>query len=232
MRETAEILADPSALRGLAEARESEQAGDVVRTEPKQRVRCSLSASGECRALRARTDPPGAARDRRGTSGGRGRRSRRIHHRPAPGGALPGRQATAGQASRHPHRAARYPVARPVPDRRIKACGGRTGHTASLECLPPTVGIKVRREPRCSRSPRPRRCSRRRGRSRGGLPPRATGRASCPSRQTTVAGPRGSRRPAWRPRAGAGRSCARLARRDQQDRDGGAAARRGLPAPP
>jgi predicted transcriptional regulator len=30
MRETAEILADPSALRGLAEARESEQAGDVV----------------------------------------------------------------------------------------------------------------------------------------------------------------------------------------------------------
>lgn len=29
-RETAEILADPSALRGLAEARESEQAGDVV----------------------------------------------------------------------------------------------------------------------------------------------------------------------------------------------------------
>ncbi len=30
MRETAEILADPSALRGLAEARESEQAGDVA----------------------------------------------------------------------------------------------------------------------------------------------------------------------------------------------------------
>ncbi len=30
MRETAEILADPGALRGLAEARESEQAGDVV----------------------------------------------------------------------------------------------------------------------------------------------------------------------------------------------------------
>ena len=30
MRETAEILADPSALRGLAEARESEQSGDVV----------------------------------------------------------------------------------------------------------------------------------------------------------------------------------------------------------
>ncbi len=30
MRETAEILADPAALRGLAEARESEQAGDVV----------------------------------------------------------------------------------------------------------------------------------------------------------------------------------------------------------
>ncbi len=30
MRETAEILADPEALRGLAEARESEQAGDVV----------------------------------------------------------------------------------------------------------------------------------------------------------------------------------------------------------
>lgn len=29
-RETAEILADPAALRGLAEARESEQAGDVV----------------------------------------------------------------------------------------------------------------------------------------------------------------------------------------------------------
>jgi hypothetical protein len=29
-RETAEILADPSALRGLAEARESEQSGDVV----------------------------------------------------------------------------------------------------------------------------------------------------------------------------------------------------------
>ena len=28
--ETAEILADPDALRGLAEARESEQAGDVV----------------------------------------------------------------------------------------------------------------------------------------------------------------------------------------------------------
>ena len=28
--ETAEILADPAALRGLAEARESEQAGDVV----------------------------------------------------------------------------------------------------------------------------------------------------------------------------------------------------------
>ena len=30
MRETAEILADPAALRGLAEARESEQVGDVV----------------------------------------------------------------------------------------------------------------------------------------------------------------------------------------------------------
>lgn len=30
MRETAEILADPVALRGLAEARESEQASDVV----------------------------------------------------------------------------------------------------------------------------------------------------------------------------------------------------------
>jgi len=30
MRETAEILADPAALRGLAEAREAEQAGAVV----------------------------------------------------------------------------------------------------------------------------------------------------------------------------------------------------------
>jgi predicted transcriptional regulator len=30
MRETAEILSDPAALRGLAEARESELAGDVV----------------------------------------------------------------------------------------------------------------------------------------------------------------------------------------------------------
>ncbi|HEY3810350.1 MAG TPA: hypothetical protein VGL49_02865 [Acidimicrobiales bacterium] len=30
MSETAEILADPEALRGLAEARESEQAGDVT----------------------------------------------------------------------------------------------------------------------------------------------------------------------------------------------------------
>ena len=30
MRETAEILADPAALRGLAEARESEQSGNVV----------------------------------------------------------------------------------------------------------------------------------------------------------------------------------------------------------
>ena len=30
MRETAEILADPAALRSLAEARESEQTGDVV----------------------------------------------------------------------------------------------------------------------------------------------------------------------------------------------------------
>jgi predicted transcriptional regulator len=30
MRETAEILADPAALRSLAEARESEQVGDVV----------------------------------------------------------------------------------------------------------------------------------------------------------------------------------------------------------
>jgi predicted transcriptional regulator len=30
MRETTEIRADPAALRGLAEARESEQAGDVV----------------------------------------------------------------------------------------------------------------------------------------------------------------------------------------------------------
>ena len=30
MREAAEILADPSALRSLAEARESEQSGDVV----------------------------------------------------------------------------------------------------------------------------------------------------------------------------------------------------------
>ena len=29
MRETAEVLADPAALRGLAEAREAEQAGDV-----------------------------------------------------------------------------------------------------------------------------------------------------------------------------------------------------------
>src|SRR2546421_298795 len=29
VRETAEILADPAALRGLAEARDSEQAGDV-----------------------------------------------------------------------------------------------------------------------------------------------------------------------------------------------------------
>jgi PHD/YefM family antitoxin component YafN of YafNO toxin-antitoxin module len=30
IRETAEILADPAALKGLAEARESEMAGDVV----------------------------------------------------------------------------------------------------------------------------------------------------------------------------------------------------------
>jgi PHD/YefM family antitoxin component YafN of YafNO toxin-antitoxin module len=30
MRETAEILADPAVLRGLAEAREAEQAGDVA----------------------------------------------------------------------------------------------------------------------------------------------------------------------------------------------------------
>jgi PHD/YefM family antitoxin component YafN of YafNO toxin-antitoxin module len=30
LRETMEILADPAALRGLAEARESEQAGDIV----------------------------------------------------------------------------------------------------------------------------------------------------------------------------------------------------------
>ena len=30
LRETAEILADPAALRGLAEAREAEQAGDIV----------------------------------------------------------------------------------------------------------------------------------------------------------------------------------------------------------
>lgn len=30
VRETAEILADPAALRGMAEARESELAGDVV----------------------------------------------------------------------------------------------------------------------------------------------------------------------------------------------------------
>jgi predicted transcriptional regulator len=30
MRETAEILADPAALRGLVEAREAEQAGDVI----------------------------------------------------------------------------------------------------------------------------------------------------------------------------------------------------------
>ncbi len=30
MRETAEILADPAALRGLADARESEQAGDII----------------------------------------------------------------------------------------------------------------------------------------------------------------------------------------------------------
>jgi PHD/YefM family antitoxin component YafN of YafNO toxin-antitoxin module len=30
MRETAEVLADPAALRGLAEAQEAEQAGDVV----------------------------------------------------------------------------------------------------------------------------------------------------------------------------------------------------------
>jgi PHD/YefM family antitoxin component YafN of YafNO toxin-antitoxin module len=30
MRETAEILADPAALRSLAEAREAEQSGDVV----------------------------------------------------------------------------------------------------------------------------------------------------------------------------------------------------------
>jgi hypothetical protein len=29
MRETAEILADPAALKGLADAHESEQAGDV-----------------------------------------------------------------------------------------------------------------------------------------------------------------------------------------------------------
>jgi predicted transcriptional regulator len=29
-RETAEILADPAALRGLAEARESEQSGDIT----------------------------------------------------------------------------------------------------------------------------------------------------------------------------------------------------------
>src|SRR5271169_1412989 len=37
-------------------------------------------------------------------------------------------------------------MARPVPDRRIKACCGRAGHAAPLECLPPTVGIKVRCE--------------------------------------------------------------------------------------
>ena len=46
MRETAEILADPAALRGLAEARESEQAGNIVYGS-KPRVHCSLSASGD-----------------------------------------------------------------------------------------------------------------------------------------------------------------------------------------
>ena len=32
VRETAEILADPAALRGLADARDAEQAGDVICT--------------------------------------------------------------------------------------------------------------------------------------------------------------------------------------------------------
>ena len=59
MRETAEILADPAALRGLAEARESGARQATWSTVPKQRVRCWLSASGDRRALRAWNDPPG-----------------------------------------------------------------------------------------------------------------------------------------------------------------------------
>ncbi len=66
--------------------------------------------------------------------------------------------------------------------------------------------LSARREPRCSRSPCPRRCSPRKGRSRGHLPRHARGHTSCPNRQTTAGGPPGSRRPARRPRAEAGRS--------------------------
>src|ERR1035441_3862079 len=60
MRETAEILADPAALRGLAEARESEQAGDVAQGNRTGRGGLSRVDRGARRPERRRgARPPG-----------------------------------------------------------------------------------------------------------------------------------------------------------------------------
>src|SRR5579863_119294 len=55
MRETAEILADPSALRGPAEARESEQSGDVVYGA--EAARALLAERGQAAAATSRDLP-------------------------------------------------------------------------------------------------------------------------------------------------------------------------------
>src|ERR1700759_5465511 len=61
LRETAEILADPAALRGLAEARESELAGDVVYGVEAARALLAEGARGVVRLTALpRTPAPGA----------------------------------------------------------------------------------------------------------------------------------------------------------------------------
>ena len=87
-------------------------------------------------------NPPGPARDLR-TAPERCRRCGcRVHHRTAPEGALPGRPGSSRCPVRVPQRPDRYPVARAIPDRRIKAHRHRAGHPASLDCLPAPAGFQ------------------------------------------------------------------------------------------
>ena len=65
-RETAQVKADPEALRALAEARQAVRDGDArCLTEPKPYAACSVAAALRDRSLRTRNGTSGSSRARR-----------------------------------------------------------------------------------------------------------------------------------------------------------------------